>query len=108
MILLSKHLSCAGDWVFTPLTNEYLSLEEGAGADDQRRKKSSHGLPHVKSVETVPGHATFLTCKDTSQSLHEYKTDGKPRSKNRCLARLVIQCPDGEASANELKEALCT
>ena len=45
--------SCAGDWVFTPLTKEYLSLGQGAGANAQRKKKPSHDLPHAKSVENV-------------------------------------------------------
>ena len=102
--------SCAGDWVFTPLTKEYLSLGQGAGAcaDAQRKKKSSHDLPHAKTVENVSGHVAFPTCKVNSQNLHEYKTDGKPTSGSRFFAQLVIQCPGGEASANELKEALCT
>ena len=58
-------------------------------------------------MENVSGHVAFLTCKENSQNLHEYKTDGTPTSGMRVFAQLVIQCPGGEASANELKEALC-
>ena len=85
------------------MTREYLLQ----GADADRHRKSSHDLLHAKTVEIVSGHVAFLTCKENSQNLHEYKTDGKPTSGMRFFAQLVIQCPGGEASANELKEALC-
>ena len=49
VVLLSPCFSCSGDWLFTPLTSEYLAMGPGQKSDRFRRAASSHDLCNVKT-----------------------------------------------------------
>jgi len=97
----------AGNWVFTPLSNEYLMMGPGATANQCRSKTASHDLSKVKTVHNVSHHMAFLTAEPNCQNLHSYVTSDGPSSGTRFFAQLVLQCPGGKASACALEAALC-
>jgi len=97
----------AGNWVFTPLSNEYLMMGPGSTANSLRSKTASHHLSEVKTVQNVSHHMAFLTAESNCQNLHSYVTKDVPSSGTRFFAQLVLRCPGGKASACALQAALC-
>ena len=97
----------AGNWVFTPLSNEYLMMGPGTTANKRRCKTASHDLSKVKIVHNVSHHMAFLTAEANCQNLHSYVTRDGPSSGTWFFAQFALQCPGGKASACALEAALC-
>ena len=74
MVLDKDGSGVVGNWVFTPLSNEYLMMGPGTTADHRRCKTASHDLSKVKAVQNSPHQMAFLTAESNCQNLHSYVT----------------------------------